>query len=122
MECAEQRVQPVRRGQFRQGRIRRRLWWAKHWRITALIQTRLPTCRVSASECMIQSSVRLLRYTTTQFLVVVIVFIVSVPLLEDLKHAKLIGSALFTAMLLSAIPAVGGQRKTLIVATVLVTA
>jgi hypothetical protein len=51
---------------------------------------------------------------------VVIVFLVTVPFINDLAVSALVESVLVTLLLVSAVTAVGGRRKTLIIAVVLV--
>lgn len=60
------------------------------------------------------------RYSTVELLVVLLLLFFSAPFVEDLPQGDLIDAVLITLVMVSAVLAVGGQRRTLIVALVLV--
>jgi hypothetical protein len=55
------------------------------------------------------------------FLVALVLLLVTIPFVDQLPYGDLIESVLITLVLLSAVTAVGGRRRTLVVAAVLVT-
>lgn len=59
------------------------------------------------------------RYSAVELLAVLGLLFVSAPLVEDLPQGDLIEAMLVTLVMVSAVLAVGGQRKSLIVASVL---
>ena len=59
------------------------------------------------------------RFSVTQFLITLILIILTVPLVDGLKAGVLIEAVLWTLMLLSAVLAVGGRRRSLIAASAL---
>jgi Ion channel len=61
------------------------------------------------------------RLSVVHFLIALVVLLVSVPFLDQVENGELIEAALITLVLLSAVLAVGGRRRTLIAAAVLVT-
>jgi len=63
----------------------------------------------------------LYRYSAAHFLAMLIVLLVTMPFMQDIHYGQAIEAALMTLVLLSAVPAVGGRRRTLIKAMVLVT-
>jgi hypothetical protein len=62
----------------------------------------------------------LLRHSAAWFLGALIALFVALPFIEELPNGKLIEAALLTVVLGAAVLAVGGRRRTLIVASVLV--
>ncbi|MBL8799646.1 MAG: two pore domain potassium channel family protein [Planctomycetia bacterium] len=63
----------------------------------------------------------LLRLSVTQFLAALVLVLVAMPFVEHFHAGDLIETVLMTVVLLAAVPAVGGQRRTLLLAVVLVT-
>jgi Ion channel len=61
------------------------------------------------------------RLSVAHFLVALVALLVTMPFLEQLKYGDLLEAILITLVLLSAVMAVGGRRRTLIAACVLVT-
>jgi voltage-gated potassium channel len=62
----------------------------------------------------------LTHFSVVEFLVVLVLWIISSAFIEELKNGDLINSVLFTLVLFSAVLAVGARRKVLIVGVVLV--
>lgn len=62
----------------------------------------------------------LLRFSTGKLLVALILLLVFTPFIEDLKNGDSIEAVLMTLVLVSAVLAVGGRRRSLVVATFLV--
>src|SRR5262245_4427497 len=60
------------------------------------------------------------RLSVTHFLVAVALLLVVVPFVDELPNGDLIEAMLFTLVLGSAVMAVGGRRRTLIIAAALV--
>lgn len=60
------------------------------------------------------------RYSAMELLVALLLLFFSAPFVEDLPQGDLIDSVLITLVMVSAVLAVGGQRRSLIVALVLV--
>jgi Ion channel len=63
----------------------------------------------------------ILRHTGSYFLVALLLIFVTAPFIEDVRGGELIDAVLMTAVLLSAVMAIGGRRETLVWAIVLVT-
>jgi voltage-gated potassium channel Kch len=61
-----------------------------------------------------------LRFSVAQFLVSLVLLFVTEPFVEQISYGRIIEAALLTLVLLSAVPAIGGGRRTLIWAIVLV--
>ena len=61
------------------------------------------------------------RLSVAHFLAAIAVWIVALPFLDQLANGEILESALFTLVLLQAVRAVGGHRRTLISASILVT-
>jgi voltage-gated potassium channel Kch len=61
------------------------------------------------------------RYSVMHFLVVLVLLLVTIPFVDELTNGNLIEAALLTLVLLSAVLAVGGRRRTLLAAILLVT-
>jgi Ion channel len=61
-----------------------------------------------------------LRFSVAQFLVSLVVLFVTEPFVEQISYGRIIEAALLTLVLLSAVPAIGGGRRTMIWAIVLV--
>jgi hypothetical protein len=61
------------------------------------------------------------RLSVAHFLTALVVWIVCLPFVEQLAYGDLIGAGLITLVLLSAVTAIGGRRRTFITAAVLVT-
>jgi hypothetical protein len=61
-----------------------------------------------------------LRFSGIQFLLALLLLIVTAPLIEDLDYGILIETVLITLVLFSALLAIGGRRSTLILGSVLV--
>ncbi len=61
------------------------------------------------------------RLSVAHFLAAIAVWIVALPFLDQLANGEILESALFTLVLLQAVRAVGGHRRTLIIASILVT-
>jgi voltage-gated potassium channel len=59
------------------------------------------------------------RYSAVELLVVLLLLFFSAPFVEDLSQGELIETGLITLVMVSAVLAVGGQRRSLIVAMVL---
>jgi hypothetical protein len=59
------------------------------------------------------------RYSAAQFLVALVLLICASPVLEDFAAGKLVEALLLTLVLVSAVPAVGGGRRTVTVASLL---
>jgi hypothetical protein len=62
----------------------------------------------------------ILRHTGSYFLVALLLIFVTAPFIEDVRGGELIEAVLMTAVLLSAVLAIGGRRRTLVWAVVLV--
>src|SRR4051794_22933476 len=60
------------------------------------------------------------RYSVAHFLVALVVLLLTVPLVDEFFAGELVESILITVVLLSAVVAVGGRRRSLVVALVLV--
>jgi hypothetical protein len=60
------------------------------------------------------------RYSARSFLITLVLLIVIYPFIERLQYGTLIISALVTLVLLSALPAIGGRRSTLVWGIVLI--
>lgn len=58
--------------------------------------------------------------SVAHFLTALAVWIVALPFLDQLPYGEILESALFTLVLLLAVMAVGGQRRTLVIAAILV--
>jgi hypothetical protein len=65
--------------------------------------------------------VGLRRLSVVRFLIALVVMLVLFPFTDELPNGELIESVLLTLVLLSAVAAVGGWRRTLVAGTVLVT-
>lgn len=61
------------------------------------------------------------QYSAVELLVVLVLFIFSTPFVEDLPQGDLIDAVLLTLVMVSAVLAVGRQRRSLVIALVLVT-
>ncbi|WP_437205510.1 ion channel [Planctomicrobium sp. SH664] len=61
----------------------------------------------------------LFRFSAAQFLVVLLLLFFVSPMVENLKHGDLVETILLSAVLLSAVPAVGGTRWTLFAAAIM---
>jgi len=61
------------------------------------------------------------RLSVVHFLAALVLLLVTMPFLDELSNGELIESVLLTMVMLSAVPAVGGRRRTLVAAAVLVT-
>lgn len=61
-----------------------------------------------------------LRYSVAHFLIALVLLMVTAPFVQPLEYAELIEDVLFTVAMLSAVLAVGGGRRTLVVAILLV--
>lgn len=59
------------------------------------------------------------RYSSVELLVTLGLLFVTAPFVEDLPHGDLVETALMTVVMISAVLAVGGRRKSLVVALVL---
>lgn len=59
------------------------------------------------------------RYSAAQFLIALIVLICVSPLVDDFAQGDLVEAVLLTVVLLSAIPALGGNRRTFVIACLL---
>ena len=59
-------------------------------------------------------------FSAVELLITLIVLLVASPFLEELKHGTMIETILLTALLVSSVLVVGGDRKSLTVATILV--
>ncbi len=59
------------------------------------------------------------RYSSVELLVALGLLFVTAPFVEDLPHGDLVETALMTVVMISAVLAVGGRRKSLVVALVL---
>jgi hypothetical protein len=60
------------------------------------------------------------RYSVAHFLAALVLLLITVPLVDDFVGGELVESILITVVLLSAVVAVGGRRRSLIVGLVLV--
>jgi hypothetical protein len=60
------------------------------------------------------------RFSTVEFLIALVLMFVVSPFVEEMKHGKFIEVLLMSLVLVSAVLAVGRNRRTLVVATVLV--
>lgn len=78
-------------------------------------QDKTPGC---AAETPAEKKVR--RYSAIEFLIALVLMIVSMPLLDDLRHGVLVQTVLLTVVMLSALPVVGASRRILIPACILV--
>jgi hypothetical protein len=67
------------------------------------------------------ASVGVRRLSVVHFLAALVLLLVTVPFLDEFADGELVESVLMTLLLLSAVPAVGGRRRTLLAAAVLVT-
>jgi len=63
----------------------------------------------------------LLRVSVAQFLVALVLVLVAMPFVEYFADGDLIETVLMTLVLLAAVPAIGGQRRTFLLAMLLVT-
>jgi voltage-gated potassium channel len=63
---------------------------------------------------------RLLRYSPVSLLVLLILLLVTAPLVEDVQQGNPIEAIFVTLVLLSAVPAVGARRRSVVVAALLV--
>ncbi len=63
----------------------------------------------------------LLRVSVAQFLAALVLVLVAMPFVEYFPIGDLIETALMTVVLLAAVPAIGGQRRTFLLAALLVT-
>ncbi len=61
------------------------------------------------------------RYSAVELLVVLLLLIFMTPLVEDLPQGDLINAVLITLVMVSAVLVVGGQRRSMVVAVLLVT-
>lgn len=61
----------------------------------------------------------LFRFSAAQLLIVLVVFFAAMPFIERLRHGDLIEASLLTLVLLTAINAIGGRRRTLTLAVAL---
>src|SRR5262245_10939654 len=66
------------------------------------------------------ASVGVRRLSVVRFLIALVVILVLIPFTDQLPNGELIESAALTLVLLSAVAAVGGRRRTLVAAAVLV--
>jgi len=78
-------------------------------------QDKTPAC---AAETPAKKKVR--RYSAIEFLIALVLLIVSMPLLDDLRHGVLVQTVLLTVVMLSALLVVGARRRILIPACILV--
>jgi hypothetical protein len=62
----------------------------------------------------------LFRFSVAHFLAALVVLLVTVPFVDDLPYGDLIEAGLFTVMVLAAVTAVGGRRRNLLAAAILV--
>jgi voltage-gated potassium channel len=62
-----------------------------------------------------------LRFSMAQFLVALVLMLVSTPFVEEMKHGRGIEAVLLTLVLMSAVPAIGGSQRMLVGGIVLVT-
>ena len=60
------------------------------------------------------------RFSVAQFLIALVLLFVTEPFVEQIKHGKAIEAALLTLVMLTAVLAIGGGRRTLVWAIVLV--
>jgi hypothetical protein len=67
-----------------------------------------------------QAGVGVWRLSVTHFLMALVLLLVTLPLVLDLPHGKIVEAGLFTVVFLSAVLAVGGRRLTLVIAGLLV--
>src|SRR5947209_2052274 len=104
------------RGGSRHRARRRRSEWSGH-RSRQFSPEGLPVA--TATNVSAPEGVR--RLSVAHFLLAEVVLLVTVPFVDQLHDGDLIESALFTLVLLMAVMAVGGRRKTLVTAAVLVT-
>ncbi|HKQ48916.1 MAG TPA: ion channel [Phycisphaerae bacterium] len=74
--------------------------------------------RPSHATKLVQEGLR--RYSVSHFLVALSVLIISYLFIDSLPYGQLIETALITLVLLSAVAAIGGRRRTLILASALV--
>jgi hypothetical protein len=61
------------------------------------------------------------RFSAVEFLVVLLLWLATAPIVYDMKYGEQVEAALASVVMLSAVVAVGGRRRTLIAAIVLVT-
>ena len=61
------------------------------------------------------------RYSAIELLVALIALFIVTPFVENLPHGDLVETAIFTLVMVSAVLAVGGRRRTLVIALLLVT-
>jgi hypothetical protein len=59
------------------------------------------------------------RYSAVELLVALVLLFISAPLVEDLPRGEIIEALLLTIVMVSGVLAVGGQRRTLILALTL---
>ncbi|HVM50216.1 MAG TPA: potassium channel family protein [Candidatus Acidoferrum sp.] len=59
------------------------------------------------------------RYSAIELLVALVILMITAPLIEDLPSGDVIESALLTVVMVSAVVAIGGTRRTLVVALLL---
>ncbi len=76
------------------------------------------TVRTTAASVLAHVAVR--RFSAIEFLVVLVVWLASYPLVIETRHGEAIETVLATVVMLSAVVAVGGRRRTLAAAIVLV--
>ena len=63
----------------------------------------------------------LYRFSAAHFLAALVLLLVTLPFVQEWEHGQPVEAALVTVVLLSAVPAVGGQRRTLVEGVILVT-
>src|SRR5262245_33038066 len=80
-----------------------------------------PDCPAPDAATDVRAAVGVRRLSIAHFLVALVVLLVTVPFVEPLPNGRPIEAALMTLVLLSAVLAVGGRRRMLIVAAVHVT-
>jgi hypothetical protein len=85
-------------------------------------ETTQPEPKTAKSHPVERGRLRLgaLRFSVAQFLVALVLLLVSAPFVEPMRFGKAIEASLFTAVLLSAVLAIGAGRRTLIWAILLV--
>ena len=60
-----------------------------------------------------------MRYSSIELLATLVLFFLVTPFVEDMEHGEYIEAGLLTLVLVSACLAVGGQRKVLVIAALL---
>ena len=68
----------------------------------------------------LQVTAGLFRYSAAQFLVALVLLLIACPFLVELKNGTFLETTLMTLLLVSAVLAVGGSRRTLVLAILLV--